>query len=106
MQLSLAHHSRRYQYPRTPRRTGQSLAYTGYIQRKRNSSLAKPTGFYLSESGEPKSHTTERPFTVASLAALNLTGWGLCTYRIPAGGTEGCLMTFTMTAGHAISVDH
>ena len=45
-----------------------------------NSSLAELTGFYLSESGEPKSHTPERHFTVASLAALDLAGWELCTY--------------------------
>ena len=75
--LSLAHNSRLYQDPRTPRRTGQSLAYTR-------------TGFYLSESGEPKSHTPEHHFIVTSLAALDHAGWGLCTYRIPASGTDGC----------------
>ena len=36
------------------------------------------------------SHTPECPFTVDSLAALNLAEWGLCTYRIPDSGTEGC----------------
>ena len=47
-------------------------------------------GFYLSESGEPKSHTSERPFTVASLAAIDIAGKNCSTYRIPTGGTEGC----------------
>ena len=46
----------------------------GYIQRRRNSSLAELIGFYLSESPEP-----ERPFTAASLAALIL-----------ASGMKGC----------------
>ena len=33
----------------------------------------------------PKSHTLEPPFTVVSLADLDLAG-----YRIHTGGTEGC----------------
>ena len=32
MQLSLAHNSRHFRDPRTPRRSGKSLAYIGYIQ--------------------------------------------------------------------------
>ena len=52
--------------------------------------FAEPTGFYLSESDESESHSLGCPFTVASLAALNLAVWGHCTYRIPDSGTEGC----------------
>ena len=57
---------------------------------KGNCSLAELTGFYPSESSEPKSHTLECPFTVASLADLDLAGLDLSTSRIPAGRTEGC----------------
>ena len=62
------------------------------MQGRRNSSLAELTGFYQSESSEPKSHTLERPVTIAPLADLDLdlAGLDLSTYRIPPSGTEGC----------------
>ena len=60
------------------------------MQGRRNSSLAELTGFYQSESSEPKSHALEGPFTVASLADLALAELDLSTYRIPDSGMEGC----------------
>ena len=44
----------------------------------------------LDEFGEPKSHTQERPSTVASLAVIDLAELDPPTYRIPDSGTEGC----------------
>ena len=55
-----------------------------------NGSLAELPGFYQSESSVPKSHTLERPFTVASFADLDLAGLDLSTYKIPDSRTEGC----------------
>ena len=42
------------------------------------------------ESGEPKSHTLEPPSTVESLAVIDQAELNPSSYRIPAGGTEGC----------------
>ena len=39
---------------------------------------------------EPRSHTQERPSTVESLAVIDLAELDPPTYRIPAGGMEGC----------------
>ena len=44
----------------------------------------------LNEYGEPKSQTLERPSTVESLAAIDQAELDPSTYRIPAGGMEGC----------------
>ena len=44
----------------------------------------------LNEFGEPKSHTQERPSTVASLAVIDLAELDPPTYRSPDSGTEGC----------------
>ena len=56
------------------------------MQGRGKSSLAELTGFYQSEFSEPKSHTLECPFTVASLADLGLAELDLSTYKIPDSG--------------------
>ena len=56
---------------------------------------------FQDESGEPKSHTLERPSTVASLAVIDQAELDPSTYRIPAGGTAS-----QWPPGHAISAVH
>ena len=44
----------------------------------------------LDEFGEPKSHTLDHLSTAESLAAIDQAELDPSTYRIPAGGMEGC----------------
>ena len=57
---------------------------------------------FQDESGEPKSHTLERPSTVASLAVIDQAELDPSTYRIPAGGTEGCFKD--LHNGHPVTL--
>ena len=68
------------------------LPYTvlTYVQTEDRACLLSPLVSCRLNVGESKNHTPERPFTVVSLAELYLAGLDLSTYRIPAGGAEGC----------------